>query len=118
MAGWVLYDADCDLCTTWARRSKKLLARRQFVLLPLQTPWVRARLGVPEAQLLTEMRLLRPNGEVFGGANALLEIGRQFWWSWPLAQMGRLPGIHALVVAAYRWVAGHRSCAAGACDAK
>ncbi|NNM86919.1 MAG: DUF393 domain-containing protein [Phycisphaerae bacterium] len=117
-AGWVLYDADCHFCTTWARRSKKLLESRELVLVPLQTPWVRARLGLPEAQLLTEMRLLRPNGQVFRGADALLEIGRHFCWSWPLAQMGHIPGVHALLVMIYRWVARHRSCAVGACERK
>lgn len=115
-AGWVLYDADCHFCTTWARRSKKLLQSRELVLVPLQTPWVRARLGLPEAQLLTEMRLLLPNGQTFGGADALLEIGRYFWWSRPVVQIGHIPLVHAWLVKVYRWVARHRSCASGACN--
>ena len=115
-AGWVFYDADCHFCTTWARRSKKLLESRELVLVPLQTPWVRARLGLPEAQLLTEMRLLLPDGQTFGGADALLEIGRYFWWSRPVVQIGHIPLVHAWLVKVYRWLARYRSCASGACN--
>ncbi len=118
VAGWVLYDGDCNFCITWARRSQKLLESRKLVLLPLQTPWVRTQLGLSEEQLLTEMRLLLPNGQVFGGADALLEIARYFWWSRPLAFVGHLSAAHLLLGKVYRGVARRRRCAAGACGTK
>jgi predicted DCC family thiol-disulfide oxidoreductase YuxK len=113
--GWVLYDGDCRLCTGMARRFHGLLAGRRLELLPLQTPWVKARLGLPDPQLLTEMRLLRPDGRYFGGADAVLEIGRYFWWAWPLRQIGRLPLVKKFLHAGYRWIARNRSCADNNC---
>jgi predicted DCC family thiol-disulfide oxidoreductase YuxK len=113
--GWVLYDARCVFCVACAERVRGVLARRRFEVLPLQTPWVRARLGLPEAELLAEMRLLSAGGEVFGGADALLEISRHYWWAWPLWQIGRIPAAMKWFRAGYRWMARHHHCAGDAC---
>ncbi len=113
--GWVLYDGDCRFCAGLARRFRPWLAGRHFELVPLQTPWVRTRLGLPDSDLLAEMRLLRPDGKVFGGVDALLEISRHYWWTWPLRHVVRLPGIKNLLRLGYQWVAGHRKCAEGTC---
>ena len=91
------------------------LARRRFELAPLQAPWVRQRLGLAEPELLAEMRLVKPDGRVISGADALLEICRQFWWAWPFRQLAHIPAIMNLFRAGYRWVARHRHCAGGDC---
>ncbi len=114
--GWVCYDADCPFCVRLAGQFRDVLAGRRFELTPLQAPWVRERLGLEDAALLAEMRLLKPDGETFGGADALLEIGRAFWWAWPLRQLGRVPPVMQLFRAGYRWIARQRSCAGGACE--
>ena len=116
--GWVLYDGKCRLCTGMARCFHHLLAGRHLELLPLQTPWVKARLGLPEDKLLTEMLLLRPDGKYFGGADAVLEIGRYFWWAWPLRMIGRIPVVKHVLRAVYRHVARNRNCTDGACEIK
>jgi predicted DCC family thiol-disulfide oxidoreductase YuxK len=116
--GWVLYDGECRLCVRMAGRFHHLLAGRHLELLPLQTPWVKARLGMPEDKLLAEMRLLRPDGKYFGGADAVLEIGQYFWWAWPLRMIGRIPVINRLLRAAYRYLARNRNCTDGACEIK
>jgi predicted DCC family thiol-disulfide oxidoreductase YuxK len=113
--GWVLYDGDCPLCTSMARRFRKLLAGRRFELLPLQTAWVKTRLALPDSQLLDEMRFLRPDGNFFGGADALLEIARYFWWAWPLRQLGCIPPVTKMLRAGYRWVARNRDCTNHVC---
>ena len=113
--GWVFYDAGCDFCTALAERFHAPLARRHFELLPLQTPWVRAKLGLADAELLAEMRVLNPRGEIFGGADALLEISRHFWWTWPVRLISRVPPVRKLFRACYRWIARHRHCAGGVC---
>jgi alginate O-acetyltransferase complex protein AlgI len=87
-------------------------------LLPLQTPWVRDRLGLKDSELLAEMRLLKPGGTIFGGADALREIARHFWWTWPFRQLGRIPAVMELFRRGYRWIARHRYCANGACEIK
>ena len=94
-----------------ARCFRPLLARRHLELLPLQTPWVTARLRMPDTELLAEMRLLRTDGRFFGGADALLEIARHFWWTWPLWLIGRFSPIRSVLRAGYRFLARHRNCA-------
>ena len=64
------------------------------------------------------MRVLRPDGHCIGGADALLEIARDFWWAWPLRQIGQIPGIIHILRVIYRWIARNRSCAAGNCEIK
>lgn len=113
--GWVLYDADCRWCAGMARRFRHLLAGRHLEILPLQTPWVKAQLGLPEPQLLAEMRLLRPDGKYSGGADAVLEIGRHFWWAWPLWQIGRIPAVMRILRGVYRWIARNRGCGSRIC---
>jgi predicted DCC family thiol-disulfide oxidoreductase YuxK len=116
--GWVCYDAECGVCVRLAERFNKTLARRRFELVALQAEWVRARLGLDDSELLAEMRLLKPDGRIIGGADALLEISREFWWAWPLRQMGRVPAAMKLFRAGYRWIARRRHCAGGACGAR
>ena len=112
----VFYDADCRMCVALARGFGRVLGSRGFALLPLQTPWVSRRLGLTEAQLLAEMRLLLPDGKIFGGADAVLEISRRFWWARPFYLFGRLPALTPLLRWAYGWIARHRRCSNGACE--
>ena len=114
--GWLLYDADCRFCLRLARRFQRALARRRFELLPLQTPWVRDRLGLKDSELLVEMRLLRPDGMIFGGADAVREIARGFRWTWPLRQLSRIPVAMECFRRGYRWIARRRYCADGPCE--
>ena len=108
--GWVLYDGDCAFCLRWVRRFRGPLERRGFRLAPLQTPWVRKRLGLPADELLAELRLLMADGQRFGGADALVEIARHLWWGWPLYALAWLPSARRLLAAGYRWGARHRQC--------
>lgn len=116
--GWVLYDADCRFCVAMARHFRRLLFARHLELLPVQTPWVRARLGLSDTRLLSEMRLLKPGGNSIGGADALLEISRHFWWAWPVWQMSRVPALMHFFRAGYRWIARNRGCANNVCVAR
>ena len=40
VSGWVFYDAECRFCRGWAERTRDLLLRRGYHLVPLQAPWV------------------------------------------------------------------------------
>lgn len=111
----VFYDADCTFCVDAARRFERALSRRRFELVPLQTPGTSAKLGVPDDELLDEMRLRLRDGTQFGGAAAVVEIARHIWWAWPLWALSRMPGAIRPMNAIYRWIASHRGCANGVC---
>ena len=115
LSGTLFYDADCSFCVRLAGRVQPWLASRGFQLRPLQTPGCREQLSVTEAELLAEMWLLLPDGQTCGGAEALLEISRHFWWTWPLRQLAKPPVVRRWLRYAYGWVARHRHCAEGVC---
>ena len=110
---WVCYDAECALCGRWAERTRALLEKHGFVLLPLQSAPVRAALRLPEDELLAEMRVVTRDGRVFGGADALVYLGG--FISQPISLLTRIPGTKALLRIGYRFLASHRNCRTGAC---
>jgi predicted DCC family thiol-disulfide oxidoreductase YuxK len=115
IAGWVLYDGECAICTRWVARFYHPLRRRGFRLAPLQTPGIAERFGLKEEGLLNEMRLVTRDGHILGGADALAEIARALWWTWPVWLAYQLPGAKPVLRAAYRWLARNRYCLGGAC---
>lgn len=116
--GWVLYDGTCQFCRSWVLRLQPILAPRGFTFLALQTPWVREHFRLPEEQLLSEMRLLLPTGEVYDGADAIVALARYVWWARLFALAAVLPGVRPLLRAAYRYVARHRTCSSHACSSE
>ena len=116
--GWVLYDGDCPLCRAAVVRFASLLHRHRFQCAPLQTPWVQVQLGLKPGEPLDEMKLLAADGQIFGGAEALVQIARRIWWAWPLFALAQIPGAMILLRAIYRRVAANRQCLGGACQAK
>jgi predicted DCC family thiol-disulfide oxidoreductase YuxK len=113
--GWILFDATCSLCSASARFVSPTLDRHGFALAPLQSPWVRARLGLSDKEPPAEMRVLLANGDAPGGADAILEIARRIWWAWPLFIFAKLPGVKPMLRAVYRIIAANRNCINGAC---
>ena len=115
--GWVLYDAECRLCTDTARRLAPLLHRHGLTPAPLQTPALRARVGLKAGEPLTEMKLL-VDGSVFGGADAVVQIARRIWWAWPLYVLSFVPGARPLLRRMYRMIADRRNCISGRCEVR
>lgn len=113
--GWLLYDGECGFCTRSARRVEGLIGRRGFAILPLQTPWVREKLGLHPAEPLREMIVLTRAGQRAGGADAALLLAGRFWWSVPLTWLACIPGVTPLLRRGYAAIAARRSCAGGAC---
>jgi predicted DCC family thiol-disulfide oxidoreductase YuxK len=111
----IYFDAECRFCVATLRRFERMLARRGFAFVPLQTPGTARRLGVPDTQLLDRMRLQRGDGTVVDGAAAIAAIARRVWWAWPLWALSRVPGVMAVMDAGYGWIARHRSCLNGEC---
>ena len=136
--GWVLYDGDCPLCRAAVVRFAPLLHRHGFQCAPLQTPFIwsaglptrreevgstntpgrRPALCLTPGEPLDEMKLLAADGNIFGGADALVQIARRIWWAWPLFALAQIPGAMILLRAIYRRVAANRQCLSGACQVK
>jgi predicted DCC family thiol-disulfide oxidoreductase YuxK len=115
--GWVFFDRDCRVCTSLARRFRRTLEARGFGLAALQDPRVQSLLALPPDQdLLREMRVATANGELYGGAQAIVYLARQIWWAWPLYAAAKFPGVLRILEAGYRWFADHRTCASGVCS--
>ncbi|MEI9865559.1 MAG: DUF393 domain-containing protein [Limisphaerales bacterium] len=114
--GWVFYDGQCSLCTGAVLRFGPMLRRHHFELAPLQTNWVRQRIGLNPDEPPTEMKLLAADGRIYGGADALLEIARTIWWARPLHTLAQVPGMKALFRGIYRLIAANRNCRSGACS--
>jgi len=94
--GWLFYDAECAFCTRIARWVAAPLHQRGLAVAPLQDPRVGA--------------LLDANGSLHGRARALLALSREIPWARPLLWLSRIPGMHAALDAAYRWLAAQRNC--------
>jgi len=112
----LLYDGDCPFCRSIVERWRGTLEGRGFEIVPLQTEWVRRRLDLPKEELLSEMRVLTPDGRVIGGAAALVHVWSKIWWAWPLWLAAQVPGAKWLLGRAYRWVAERRMCLSGTCS--
>src|SRR5437764_14093045 len=115
---WILYDGACRSCTASARRFDKIFRRRGFLFLPLQTNWVIKRLALEPGAHLEEMCVLTSDGRDIGGADAVIFLARQIWWTRPFAVLARMSGMHRLLDRGYRWIAAHRGCNHLACDVK
>jgi predicted DCC family thiol-disulfide oxidoreductase YuxK len=114
--GWVFFDRDCRVCTSLARRFRRTLEKRGFGLAALQDPRVAALLALPSEELLREMRVITREGEIHGGAKAIVYLAGQIWWAWPLFAAARIPGVPRILDAGYRWFADHRPCSSGTCS--
>ncbi|MBM3881389.1 MAG: DUF393 domain-containing protein [Verrucomicrobia bacterium] len=113
--GWIYFDAACRICAAGVARWGGLWAQRGFRWLPLQSPEAATRLGVSEAALGEEMRLLLPEGRVLGGAKVWAFLLRSVWWLWPLGALMAVPGLNRLSDAGYHWIARRRHCLGGSC---
>jgi predicted DCC family thiol-disulfide oxidoreductase YuxK len=114
--GWLFFDAECAFCTRIARWLRPILERRGLAVAPLQDARVGALLSLPKSDLLRELRFLLSDGRQTGGADAVLAVAREIWWAQPLAWIGNVPGMMAVLRRGYRWVAARRSCAAMRCE--
>ena len=114
--GWIYFDAGCRFCAAQRRRWGRILERRGFVWLPLQTPDAAERLGVTDAQLRDEMWLQLADGRKFSGVSAWSVQMRRVWWLWPLGFVLGLPGFKVAGRALYRWIAKNRHCLGRTCS--
>lgn len=106
----LIYDGECSMCRAsalWLMR--RALTGGQLEILPCRSPARRARFPqIDEAQCLTAMQLVLPDGRVLSGADAVPEIlARIPRWRW-LGRLFELPGARPLSRRVYAWIARNR----------
>lgn len=107
-AGWVLYDGDCGVCSRWVPSWSPTLQRRGLAVAPLQSDWVQQRTGLSPGDLLSDIRLLQPNGQLLSGPEVYRFLMRRIWWAYPLYLLSKVPGLSRLFDWSYRTFARHR----------
>ncbi|MBI3449304.1 MAG: DUF393 domain-containing protein [Acidobacteria bacterium] len=118
MSDIIGFDADCGVCSCLAARLRLRLESRGFRLVPLQGAESGRILGLPDGELLKEMRVLTSGGTRLGGADALLYVAARTRGLSIVARCLALPGVRPLFAAAYRWFAAHRHALGGSCARK
>ena len=113
--GWILYDDSCGFCRTWVPLWQKALLKRGFSTACLQDDWVRAKIPLPEDELLNDLRLLLADGRHLAGPEVYRYATRRIWWAWPLYLFSITPGFRTLFDRAYRKFADHRHQISAAC---
>jgi predicted DCC family thiol-disulfide oxidoreductase YuxK len=113
--GVVLYDGQCGFCSRWVKFWAGTLGRRGFEIASLDEPWIAEKLKMPHEELLTDIRLLTPGGQLISGADVYLYVTRRIWWAWPFYAIFSLPGFNRLIRIGYRWFAQNRHCVSRAC---
>ena len=113
--GVVLYDGQCGFCSRWVRFWASTLERRGFTIASLDEPWVAGKINMSREDLVSDIRLLTPDGQLISGANVYLFVTRKIWWAWPFYALFSLPGFNRLIHFCYRWFARHRHHISHAC---
>ena len=114
-AGWVLYDADCGVCSRWVPSWAPSLRRRGFGVAPLQSSWVEERTGLTRSDLVQDIRLLDANGNLHSGSDVYRYLMRRYWWAYPFYVLSMVPGLRHGFDWAYRTFARHRMRISGGC---
>ena len=101
--GWILYDGGCGFCFRWVHFWRKVVEPRGFALKTLQAAADDGSLEVSRENLLDDIRVLTPTGNLQSGADAYLYVARRIWWARPLYTIFRLPGFNCALWKGYRW---------------
>jgi predicted DCC family thiol-disulfide oxidoreductase YuxK len=114
----LVYDGDCAMC----RASALWIMRRAMdggalEILPCRSAPRRARFPqITDAECMTAMQLVLPDGRVLAGADAVPELLRRVpRWRW-VPGLFALPGVRPAARVVYAWIARNRmrvSCAVG-----
>lgn len=116
--GWLLYDDSCGFCQRWVPTWGSTLRHLGYDIAPLQSDWVRARLGLSDVEVFDDIRLLLRDDSQVKGADVYRYFMRRIWWVWPLYVLTIMPGLRWIFDRAYRTFANNRFGFSKACGLK
>jgi predicted DCC family thiol-disulfide oxidoreductase YuxK len=103
----LLYDGACRLCVDSAGRLARSLPTGTDTRSFREADALRSLPGVDAARCEVALQLVREDGEVFEGVEAVVQALRARWYG-PLLRGYYLPGVRRIADAAYRGVARRR----------
>ncbi len=101
----LIYDGSCGFCRRWVARLKRWDRRDRVRLLPLQDATAVELSGRPRAELAQAVHLVRPDGAVFAGADAVREVLRYLPGGWLPSTLLRPRPVIRIAAHLYRWIA-------------
>ena len=112
--GWLLYDEECGVCRQVVPQLEKTLRKRGLAIAPLQSEWVRKRLGLAQDEMVS-VRLLLRDGRQVVGADVYRYVMKRAWWSYPIYVLSVLPLLRQAFDWSYRTFAANRYWVSKAC---
>lgn len=103
----ILYDGACQLCRHAAGRLAKSLPPETYTSSFRDSGALTRFPGLDAARCESALQLVREDGTVFAGVEAVVQSLRGRWYG-PLLRGYYLPGVRAIADAAYRAVARRR----------
>jgi predicted DCC family thiol-disulfide oxidoreductase YuxK len=76
---------------------------------------VEARIGLPQDELLKDIRLLERGGRMYSGPDVYRYLMRRTWWAYPLYLLSRVPVLRQAFNSAYRAFARNRMRISASC---
>jgi len=116
--GWVLYDGLCGFCSWWIPFWKKTIQKTGYDTAPVQSNWAKEKLGLSEAELNNDIRLLLNDGTLINGADAYIYGMKQVWWSFPIGWVLGLPIVRELTWKFYKIFNRNRLLVSKVCNFK
>jgi predicted DCC family thiol-disulfide oxidoreductase YuxK len=114
----LVFDDNCGYCRRQVQRLRRMDRADRFDYVPRSAPDLTQRFPqLAGADFNQGMRLVDAEGRVFVGADAVHGVLQRLPGWRRLAWLYRVPGLHALSRAVYRWIAANRHRLPG-CDDK
>ncbi|MCZ6834262.1 MAG: DUF393 domain-containing protein [Planctomycetota bacterium] len=113
----IVYDGECSFCIKQMDRFRKRDSAGMYEYTPRQEPGLEDRFpGLAQGDFDTGMRLVRPDGTILVGADAVHGIARTLPpWKWA-AWLYHIPGLKWLFRSLYGWIAMNRQRLGGSCE--
>ncbi|MFN2452590.1 MAG: DCC1-like thiol-disulfide oxidoreductase family protein [Pyrinomonadaceae bacterium] len=84
------------------------MRKRGFGIAPLQSAWVGDKLGLSEAELIEDLRLLFRDGRQLQGTDVYRYLMARIWWAYPIYLLSIAPLLERLFDRSYRTFANNR----------
>lgn len=111
----VIYDGNCNLCTTFVKLMEQVEGGKLFRYVPLQREEALRSLGIDPLEMAQGVVLLEGEGK-YQGMAAIERISQLLpGFSFLVELYHQIPGVKALVTSGYAWVRDHRYQLFGQC---